>query len=44
MKEPAGECPTALMAGPGEEIGMGEGTWSGLEGEWRVVRPDPGEG
>lgn len=42
MKELAGEWPT-VMAGPGEEMGIGLGTCRGLEGEL-ANREELGEG
>lgn len=42
MNELAGEVPRGTL-GPGELVGMGLGTWRGLEGEL-ASRPELGDG
>lgn len=42
MKELAGECPNPIV-GPGDDVGIGLGTWRGFEGELASIT-DPGDG
>lgn len=42
MKELAGECPRGIV-GPGDDVGIGLGTWSGFDGEF-AKRPELGDG
>lgn len=44
IRDVAGEWPRGTAAGPGDEMGIGEGTCNGLDGELASRPEPPGEG